>query len=215
RFDLTWCDALSYPAWSPVSDSLVVVGLLAGRSDLWLLDTKTGYYRRLTNHTWDEKEPTWTPDGTANTLSSDRRACLVLHPVNQQDGYGRYGIYQLRVKDRAIARVIDTFGDDHSPAWSPDGGKLAFISDRGGNPNMYVYDLSDSTVTRLTDLTGAVSSLSWSRENDRLVYSAFNNGGFDVSEGREPVSVGSVLSHLQKRMPEARLSLEAASAPAE
>ena len=215
RFDLKECDALAYPAWSPVSDSLVVAGLDAGRSDLWLLNTRTGFYRRLTNDAWDEKEPTWTPDGSAITFSSDRGAPVVLHPVKSQAGYGRYGIYQLRIKDRAIARVIDTSGDDHSPAWSPDGTKLAFISDRGGNPNMYVYNLGDSTVTRLTDLTGAVSSLSWSRENDRLVYSAFNNGGFDVFEVREPVSVGAVLSHLQKRMPEATLTLEAASAPAQ
>lgn len=215
RFDLPGCEALSYPAWSPVSDTLVVVGLLEGRSDLWLLDTGNGEYRRITDDNWDEKEPTWTPDGTAITFSSDRDAPVVLHPVKRPGAYGSYGIYQIQVSDREIARVVDTSGDDHSPAWSPDGTKLAFISDRGRTPNMYVYDLADSTVTRLTDLTGAVSSLSWSRENDRLVYSAFNNGGFDVFAVREPVAVDAVLSHIQKRMPEAVLSLADASAPAE
>ena len=214
RFDLH-CEALSYPAWSPVSDSIVVAGLLEGRNDLWLLNIKNGEYRRLTNDTWDEKEPTWTPDGTAITFSSDRGAPVVLHPVKQQGGYGSYGIFQLRLSDRAIAEVIDTGGDDHSPAWSPDGSKLAFISDRGLTPNMYIYDPHDSTVTRLTDVTGAVSSLSWSRENDRLVFSAYNNGGFDVFAVREPVAVDAVLAHIQRRMPEAVLSVSAASRPAQ
>jgi hypothetical protein len=110
RFDLTGCEALTYPAWSPVSDSLVVVGLREGRSDLWLLDVGTGHYRRLTDDAWDEKEPTWTPDGTAITFSSDRAASVVLHPVKTQSGFGHYGIFQLRLSDRAIDEVIDNRG---------------------------------------------------------------------------------------------------------
>ena len=211
-FDMV-CDALSYPAWSPKSDTLVVVGLLNGRSDLWLLDAKTGVHRRITNDLWDEKEPTWTPAGDAITFSSDRGAPVVLHPVKKPGGYGAYGIYQVRVADDSLALVIDTAGDDHSPAWSPDGAKLAFISDRGRTPNMYIYDLDDSTVTRLTDLTGAVTSVSWSRENDRLVYSAYNNYGFDIFAVREPLSVGGVLTRFQKRIPEAVMTLAQASLP--
>ena len=214
RFDLG-CDALSFPAWSPVSDSLVVVGLLDGRSDLWLVDSGTGEDRRLTNDTWDEKEPTWSPDGRTIAFASDRGTPVVLRPVKEPGRFGWYGIYQLDVASGGVRRVVDTYGDDHSPAWSPDGTKLAFISDRGRTPNMYVYDTGDSSVTRLTDVTGAVSSLSWSRQNDRLVYSAFNNGGFDVFAVREPISVSGVLARIQKRVPDAVLDARKAATPAE
>src|SRR5262249_7231668 len=139
RFRLD-CDALAYPAWSPVGDSIVVVGVKDGRSDLWLGNAADGAARRLTDDAWDEKEPSGSPDGRSVVFSSDRLAPVVLHPRRQEKGFGRYGLYTLDLVDRAIRMVLDTGGDDRSPAWAPDGRKLAFISDRDGAPNVYLFD---------------------------------------------------------------------------
>ncbi|MEK7330118.1 MAG: hypothetical protein AAB113_04880, partial [Candidatus Eisenbacteria bacterium] len=214
RLDLD-VDALYYPAWSPVSDSLVVVGVKDGRSDLWLVDTGTGAVTRLTDDTWDEKEPAWTPDGRTLTFSSDRLAPLVLHPRRLERGFGTYGLFDLELASGQVRRVLDTHGDDHSPAWSPDGRKLVFITDRSGTPNICLYDLADSSITQLTDVLGGVSSLSWSRENDRLVFSAFNRGGFDVFAVKEPLSIDAVVARLRRQTPQAVLSLAAAAREAE
>ena len=146
RFDLHM-DALDFPAWSPVSDSLVVVGVKDGRSDLWLVDTGSGATARLTDDTWDEKEPTWTPDGRRITFSADRLAPVVLHPLRLERGFGGYGLFNLELATGEVTRVLDTHGDDHSPAWSADGRKLAFITDRSGTPNIALYDLADSSIT--------------------------------------------------------------------
>ena len=73
RLDLP-CGELSFPAWSPRSDSIVVLGLMQGRSDLWVVNAKDGASQRLTDDAWDEKEPTWSPDGTRITFASDRLA---------------------------------------------------------------------------------------------------------------------------------------------
>lgn len=214
RFDLG-VDALFFPAWSPVSDSLVVVGVKDGRSDLWLLDSGTGEKRRLTDDTWDEKEPTWTPDGRRITFSSDRRTPVVLHPQRRERGFGTYGIYDFDVATGAVETVLDTHGDDLSPAWSADGRRLAFITDRSGTPNIALYDREDSTITQLTDVMGGVKSLSWSRENDRLVFSAFNRGGFDVFAVKEPLSIDAVVSRLRRQAPHTVLSLADAAREAE
>jgi Tol biopolymer transport system component len=207
-------DALYYPAWSPVSDSLAVVGVKDGRSDLWLVDTGTGSVTRLTDDTWDEKEPAWTPDGRTLTFSSDRLAPVVLHPRRLERGFGTYGLFDLDLASGRVIRMLDTHGDDHSPAWSPDGRKLVFITDRSGTPNICLYDLADSSITQLTDVLGGVNSLSWSRENDRLVFSAFNRGGFDVFAVKEPLSIDAVVARLRRQSPQAVLSLTTAAGEA-
>jgi hypothetical protein len=120
-------------------------------------------------------------------------------------------LFELELGTRTVRKRVDTAGEDHAPAWSPDGAKLAFVSDRSGASNIYVLDVADSSITQLTDVIGGILSLSWSRENDRLVFSAFNRGGYDVFAVREPLAVEGVLARLQRRAPQAVLSLEAAA----
>lgn len=208
-FDLP-CEALYYPSWSPVSDSIVVVGVKDGRSDLWLVNATNGQISRLTDDTYDEKEPCWSPDGARLTFASDRLAPVVLHPEPPREGFGRYGLFDLELSTRIVREILDTAGEDHSPAWSPDGRRLAFISDRSGTNNIYLYDRTDSTVTQLTDVLGGVSTISWSRQNDRMVFSAFTRGGFDIFAVKEPLSLDSVVQRLRKSAPLSVLSIAAA-----
>ena len=208
------CDALFSPAWSPVADSIVVVGIKAGRSDLYLVHVATGAVSRITNDTYDEKEPSWTPDGRTITFSSDRLSPVVLHAIRQEKGWGSYGIFQLELGSGRIERVIDTHGDEHWPVWSPDGRRLAFISDRTGTPNLFLFDTVDSTIVQLTDVQGGVSSLSWAHDADRVVFSAFHRGGWDVFAVTEPLSEGRVLDRLRHDAPQSVIAFDEASQPA-
>jgi len=208
------CEALYFPAWSPVSDSIVVAGVRNGRTDLYMVDAGTGETTRVTDDAWDEKEPCWTPDGRGITFSSDRLAPVVLHPERHERGSGSYALYHMEVASGRIVPLLDAWGTDHAPAWSGDGRRLAFISDRNGTPNIYVWDRNDSSRTQLTDVAGGVESLSWSREGDRLVFAAFNRGGYDVFAVREPLSVEGVLGRLRSHAPQSVLTLaEAHEAP--
>ena len=201
------CDALFDPAWSPVADSLVVAGVTAGRSDLWLVELKSGRRQRLTDDAYDEKEPAWSPDGSRIVFSTDRGTPVVLHPKRHEGGFGEYGLYEMTMAGGEVRRVLDTAGDDHSPQWSPDGKLLGFITDYSGTPNIHVFDPADSSVTQLTDVLGGVQGMSWSRQNDRLVFSAYNQGGFDIFGVREPLAVNGVLARLRRESPAAVRSL--------
>ena len=203
------CDALYDPAWSPARDSIVVAGVRGGRSDLWLVDVRAGATTRLTDDAYDEKTPTWSPDGATILFSSDRLAPVVLHPGRHERDFGRYGLYTLDVGRHTITPLLDTAGDDRSPAWSPDGRLVAFVSDFGGTPNIFVFDRSDSSVTQLTDVLGGIESLSWSRQNDRLVFSAYNRGGYDIFAVRQPLSAAGVLARLRRAAPAAAHALAA------
>ncbi|HET9328625.1 MAG TPA: BamA/TamA family outer membrane protein [Candidatus Eisenbacteria bacterium] len=207
RFDLG-CPSMSYPSWSPTSDSIAVVGVRGDRADIYMVDRTSNKAWRLTNDTYDEMELTWRPDGNGITFSSDRLAPVVLHPLRREKGHGAYGIFGMDLQTREITQVLDTQGEDHSPAWSSDGSKLAFISDLGGTPNIYLWDAKDASITQLTDVQGGVTSLSWSRQHDRLVFAAFNNGGVDIFAVREALSLDPVMERLRANAPHAVVSPE-------
>lgn len=205
------CDAAEYPAWSPVGDSIVVAGVKGGRSDLYLVNAANGVVTRLTNDAWDEKEPAWSPDGRRITFSSDRGAPVVLHAELGVRGYGHYGIWELDVATGATTELLDTAGEDHCPAWSPDGRKLAFVSDRDGAPNLYLFDPANQSVTRLTDVLGGIQSVSWARHEDRLVFSAFDRLGWDIFAVREPLANDSTLASLRRHVPASVVTAEVAA----
>jgi len=53
-------------------------------------------------------------------------------------------------------------GTDVVPAWSPDGRKIAFSSNRDGNPEIYVMNDDGSGQTRLTTDPGTDVVPAWS-----------------------------------------------------
>src|SRR6185312_16995128 len=63
------------------------------------------------------------------------------------------------------ASVFPRFaGTNLSPAWSPEGGKLAFSSSRSGDPEIYVIDQSGGNLHRITTSKGPDVSPVWNRK---------------------------------------------------
>ncbi|MGK2857977.1 MAG: S41 family peptidase [Thermoanaerobaculia bacterium] len=69
------------------------------------------------------------------------------------------------------ARLLVAHGaDDRRPVWSPDGSKLAFMSDRTGNGDIYVLTLASGALDRLTFDDATENLDAWS--SDGWVYFA-------------------------------------------
>jgi acylaminoacyl-peptidase len=62
---------------------------------------------------------------------------------------------------------------DDSPRWSPDGRRLAFVSDRDGTPQIYVLWLDSGQVGRLTNLGYPPSGLAWSPDGRQIAFATF------------------------------------------
>lgn len=53
---------------------------------------------------------------------------------------------------------------DHSPRWSPDGERIAFVSSRDGTPNIYLIRVKGGEATKLTSSPTALYSPLWSKD---------------------------------------------------
>lgn len=51
--------------------------------------------------------------------------------------------------------------DDFGPAWSPDGTRIAFSSNRDGNFEIYLMDADGSNQTRLTNNSATDTNPDW------------------------------------------------------
>jgi Tol biopolymer transport system component len=69
---------------------------------------------------------------------------------------------------------------DSEPRWSPDGTKIAFDSDRGGNVDVYAMNPDGSGVTDLTPGAGDDTLGDWSPDSQRIVFSSTRTGGGDL-----------------------------------
>ena len=71
--------------------------------------------------------------------------------VSERDGFGNSEIYVMDPDGSGVTRLTDDSATDSFPAWSPDGTRIAFASNRDGNFEIYVVNADGSGLTHLTN----------------------------------------------------------------
>lgn len=66
--------------------------------------------------------------------------------------------------------VMGDVANDSSPAWSPDGERLAFVSSRDGNYEIYTVRFDGSDLRRLTDIAATDSRPVWSPDGTEIAF---------------------------------------------
>jgi dipeptidyl aminopeptidase/acylaminoacyl peptidase len=62
---------------------------------------------------------------------------------------------------------------DSEPRWSPDGTRVAYISDRDGKPQIYVRWMDTGQTAKLTDLVNAPTGIEWSPDGKLISFASF------------------------------------------
>jgi Tol biopolymer transport system component len=185
-------DGIFSPDWSPDGNRIVFMGIQNGQSDLYELKIKDGSLTQMTDDIFSDMDPVYSPSGDEIAFISDRGDFQGAPPGSfrmRNYNYRNVELYTINPNTRRIERRTRDTSVKRSPSYSPDGKKIAFISDRSGINNIYIYDsLADSSYA-ITNLVSGVTHLSWAREGSRLAFASFDNGGFDIYLMTNPLDI--------------------------
>lgn len=163
------------PAWHPTSGELVFARYLAdaGSEDSEILVTRDrlGGTGPLVAHTGNQDDPDVSPDGRRLVYSSAQT--VALHRA------GVKVVRQLWVMDLTTGDVrllAPGAHQDIHPDWSPDGRRIAFASDRGGEFEIWVVDADGGGLRQVTSGPGAKTWPAWSPDGRSILYSRAQGG---------------------------------------
>ncbi|HEX6631010.1 MAG TPA: DPP IV N-terminal domain-containing protein, partial [Gemmatimonadaceae bacterium] len=186
RFDLP-LEGVTSPSWSPDGRRLVFSGNDGGITDLYVVDADGANFRRLTDDRFGDNQPQWSPDGRTIAFASDR---------DTDFGVLRLGKWKIALYDLETGRVRELPNQDGlniNPQWAPDGRSIAYVSDRTGIANIFLYDFASDEQYQLTNVLGAVNSqteyspaITWAREADVLAYVYYEKGTNNVWTIKNP-----------------------------
>jgi Tol biopolymer transport system component len=79
------------------------------------------------------------------------------------------------------APFIPSTRNDYMPQFSPDGKRIAFVSDRSGDREIWVCDSDGSNSTQLTSFRGpSVTTPRWSPDSERIAFDSEAEGQSDI-----------------------------------
>ena len=114
----------------------------------------------------DAAEPSWSPDGREIAFSSTR------------DGKGAWSdIYVIGVDGQGFRRLTDEFWSGFSPAFSPDGERIAFVSMDGSFYHIFAVGADGDNRVRLTRKQEHHGEPAWSVSGRRIAYTVSEENG--------------------------------------
>jgi dipeptidyl aminopeptidase/acylaminoacyl peptidase len=213
-------ESVSNPKWSPDGKYL---SFTASRGDgaktqVWGLDRRGGEAQALTAVQQGVGGYWWSPDGSKLLLTVQdpdtteasgeggssprvREPWVIERLQTKRDGRGyltdtrKTHLYVFDLNTKELTQITSGKWDEGSPAWSPDGSKIAFSSNRtedpdaNSNSDIWVVAANNTdkggTLVRITDYEGGDGSPAWSPDGRWIAYTTgINDPRFGAFETR-------------------------------
>lgn len=187
-------DAIGSVAWSPDGEKIAFDGNIGPYQDIYIYNLETKEFSNVTNDVFTDYQPSWSADSETIYFVSHRGDQVRLNNVKNtsrlliDDDLYNSDIYSVKVGSSTAQRLTKTPNwNEKQPVTSRDG-KLFYISDENGIPNVYLMNLEDRISSPLTNLQTGVMQMSISADASRLAVNSINEGLLDIFMIRSPLS---------------------------
>jgi Tol biopolymer transport system component len=154
------------PRWSPDGTKIVFAGrgpngigtMTATGANIIFVSTQVDY------------NPAWSPDGMRIAFTGTRD----LRPVNLLPPSTDIEIYTMNADGSSQTRITGSVDSESEPAWSPDGKKIAFASNRNGGgvaASIYAMNTDGTGAEQLT--SGSDGGPAWSPDGTKIAFFRF------------------------------------------
>jgi TolB protein len=161
----------NFPSWSPDGAAILYTSYRHENRPLLFLSTrgraKPGRLLRRLDGERAEYRGVFAPHG--------KKLAIVM-----SNNGGATDLFSVRPDGKRLKQLTHSRAIDISPAWSPDGSQLAFVSDRTGSPQLYVMDADGGKARRLTYQGPYNTGPAWSPDGRWIAYEARVGGQFDI-----------------------------------
>jgi Tol biopolymer transport system component len=141
------------PTWSPNSNAIALTSTRDGNPEIYTVTPAGGSLTRLTDNPAADLQPAWSTTGDIDFVSSRDGNPEIYARTLGSGGKGGALVQFVRLTANS---AVDT-----EPSPLSDGSKIAFVSNRDGNAEIYALTLATKVLTRLTTNSGADLSPSW------------------------------------------------------
>lgn len=173
---------LAAPISTPLGGGLGQIAFASARSgipQIYMMNLDGTGLQLITKMDGGACQPSWSPDGSQLVFISPCKARGEFF----ENTYTGSSLYMINVDGTGLKPLTTVPGSDYDPAWSPDGKRIAFTSQRDGTKDIYVLNIETGAVARLTKVAQPVqenTQPAWSPFGNQIAYTAKRFGAYQV-----------------------------------
>lgn len=155
----------NFSNWSP--DGARIIFESAG--DIWSMPSEGGEASPIIARPVQETRPVFSPDGKKIAFDS----------VDAEQR-GDRDIWVFDVGEETYSRLTNHAGKDMQPHWSPDGTKIAYMSEESGNRDIWIMNADGTATFQVTFHEGMDVWPRWAPDGKRLAFGSDRAGSMDI-----------------------------------